>query len=124
MRCLTGKVEAAADDPGAEMEDSECKLCESGEDSRLHAMLECTDPTRSAIRHDFIQKLGELSKSTAQRFSSLSCQQKLEWILAGGCRRNNAPNTPQNNRVKPYTSPFIAGESVAAIHGRKDPQTN
>ena len=49
---------------------------------------------------------------------------KLPLHIAGGVALNKSPNSAGNNRVQPRTSPFTPGESVAPIHGKKDPWTN
>ena len=65
-----------------------------------------------------------ISADIESRIHAMSLQERFAWLLACGCSIHKNPDPPGNNRVPLRCSPFLAGESVSPIHGKKDPETN
>ena len=66
----------------------------------------------------------QISKESESRLQSISAEEMFAWLLACGYSVNKNPDPPENNRIPTRESPFIAGDCVSPIHGRKDPDTN
>ena len=89
-----------------------------------HSLVQCEEKLATQAREEFVAELGTISIGTRRRFENMLSQEQFRWLLAGGVVFNKSPNSRSSNRVQRRSSPFTAGESVAAIHGKKDPWTN
>ena len=89
-----------------------------------HCLLRCKCKGAPETRAEFHRELREKMPIVSERYSNLSDAEKLWWLLTGG--RHNASSRPKVNnlRVQPLRSPFLAGDSVSPINGKKDPWTN
>jgi len=126
-RWLTGSTWIAGTtmfDADAEYTCERCGYSALSRDASAHSLVHCDEKQASKARSDFVAELGAISNDTRRRFESMLPQEQFRWLLAGGVMFNTTPDPKSNNRVQRRSSPFIAGESVAAIHGKKDPWTN
>ena len=124
-RWLTATVGAACDDHrDKHRQESMCKLCTLRPDTRVHRLVECSHPEVVKVRDDLYADIKRISPDSEPILRSLSTLERFAWLLSCGCSINKDPDPPENNRIPPRGSPFIAGESVSPIHGMKDPLTN
>ena len=108
---------------------SECLMCEQcGAEivSSLeeHCLLGCSFVGAQDTRSEFYRKLCDISKEIGNRYSVMSNREKLAWLLTGGGRSLDNRSAANNLRMQPIQSPFLAGDSVSPINGKKDPWTN
>ncbi|GMU74483.1 MAG: hypothetical protein AMXMBFR44_6790, partial [Candidatus Campbellbacteria bacterium] len=101
-----------------------CRQCNSGNDTRIHRLLECTAPAVVKQRSKLLTTIKRTSEETSLEFEKMPLEEKYAWLLSCGCSINKDPNPVRNNRVLPAESPFLAGKSISPIHGKKDSYTN